>query len=59
MQGRIGLRLTMLMLQTKIVPCRKASVTVLLMALMPTHQGVETDMPMVSEEAVRLVDASV
>jgi hypothetical protein len=59
LQDIVRLSMTILMLETKIVPCRKASVTVLLMALMPTHQDVETDRLMVSEEAVRMVDASV
>jgi hypothetical protein len=59
LQEIMGLKITILMLQTKIVPRRKASVTVLLMALLPTHQDVETDRLMVSEEAVRMVDTSV
>ena len=59
MQEIIGLKMTMLMLQTKVVPCRKTAVTVLLMSLMPTHQDVETDRLMVSEEAVRVVNSSI
>jgi hypothetical protein len=59
MQEIIGLKMTMLMLQTKIVPCKKTAVTVLLMALLPTRQDVETDRLMVSEEAVRVVNSSI
>lgn len=59
MQEIIGLKMTMLMLQTKVVPCKKAAVTVLLMALMPIHQDVETDRLMVSDEAVRVVNSSI
>jgi len=59
LQEIIGLKMTILMLETKVVPCRKTAVTLLLMALLPTHQDIETDRLMVSDEAVRMVNATI
>jgi hypothetical protein len=59
LQEIIGLKMTILMLETKVVPCKKMAVTVLRMALMPTHQDIETDRLMVSDEAVRTINTSI